>query len=168
MSKVSTGFFNMYNRRYRQRDELKNKVFCFQAEFRGNIKEPATAGFKNKTLFHPQFLPAENAQSKNRSEDKDQIQGAERKIWSPGRNEAKGITVKSFVNTWFLLLDLLPSAFFDTCPLKLDVLRGFVLNPGQFLLQSLLKNLLASKFFSLKNCRQICTSPLEYLRKTSN
>lgn len=39
-------------------------------EFRGNRKKPAIAGFKNKTIFHPQSLPAENAGNKKRSGDK--------------------------------------------------------------------------------------------------
>lgn len=116
-----------------QTDELKKEVYCFQAEFRGNIKEPAITEFKNKTIFHPQSLPEENAQSKIRSKDKEQIQGAKRKLWCPGRYQAKGATIKSFVYTWFLLLDLFPNAFFCTCPLKLDVLRGPVLNCEQFL-----------------------------------
>lgn len=47
ISKVSTGFFHMYSRRCRYRDELN----LFSSRITGNIKEPAIAGFKNKTIF---------------------------------------------------------------------------------------------------------------------
>lgn len=43
-----------------------------------------------------------------------------------GRDEKRVLTIQSF-NTGFLLFDLLPNAFFYTCPLKLDVLKNLVL-----------------------------------------
>ena len=109
---MSTGFFCIHITEGAAGDELKKKVFCFQTEFRGNIKKPAIAGFKNKSIFHPQSLPEENAGNNKKVWGQDQIQGAERKIWSLDRDEANSVAVKSFVNTQFLLLSLfLPVPF---------------------------------------------------------
>lgn len=51
----------------------------------------------NEAISHPQFLSAEDTQSKIQPQDKGQIQGPVRKAWVQGRDEAK--IVKLFVKS---------------------------------------------------------------------
>lgn len=49
--KVLTTFFYLFMIRYR--DELKEELFNFQTEFKGNIEDSGFKGFENSSIFHP-------------------------------------------------------------------------------------------------------------------
>lgn len=52
-AEIAIGFFYLSKTKYKKAVELKKKLFSFQEDFKGTIKEPRIARFKNRTVSNP-------------------------------------------------------------------------------------------------------------------